>query len=552
MKRFLQNFLLSAACLFMAATASAYDFQAGDLYYNILDAGAQTCEVTKPGVNDASYSFASVTIPKTVTYNGKTYNVVGIGEAAFYGHTDSFTSVTFPDGLIYIGVKAFAFCRGLTDITIPNSVTSIGDEAFEGCAVLASVTIGESVATIGESAFADCDVLTSVAIPASVTYIGSGAFSGCSVLTEISVSPDNQAYRSVDGVLYTKDMTRLIQYPCGSTAINFEIPNTVTTISGYAFSGSILPSVVIPNSVTSLEDAAFCGCGLTSVALPESVTSIPSSCFFMSSSLTTINIPSTVTTIGSFAFFMCNSLTSVSVPKSVTSLGMCAFGTCPALNSVTLSDGLTYIGEYCFQNCTSLTSITIPNTVTSMANSIFFRCSSLASVTLPDGLTGIPYNCFIYCSALASIAIPESVTTIGSDAFRECTSLSEINTLNPTPPELEKFLRRFPFSDSAYATAMVNVPTGSLDAYRAADGWSLFANLQEKDFGGIGEVDADGEVSVTFGGGRIAVSGADGEAAEVYTVGGQLVYRGTASSIPVAGRGVYIVRVAGQTFKVAL
>lgn len=98
---------------------------------------------------------------------------------------------------------------------------------------------------------------------------------------------------------------------------------------------------------------------------------------------------------------------------------------------------------------------------------------------------------------------------------------------------------------------VLNVPVGSLEAYRTADVWKEFKNIQEKDFGGVDGVEDD-DVSVTAKGGNIEIGGADNTQVEVYNLSGQLVYSGTDTTVGGLAHGIYIVRVAGQTFKVAL
>jgi len=147
-------------------------------------------------------------------------------------------------------------------VIIGNYVTSIGDRAFESCSSLTSVTIGNGVTGIGVHAFYYCSSLTSVTIGNSVTSIGYEAFFACSSLTSINVDVENKYYSSDErGVLFNKDKTELIQYPIGNTATSYIIPDSVTRIGYYAFSGcSSLTSVTIPDSVTSIGIGAFMGC----------------------------------------------------------------------------------------------------------------------------------------------------------------------------------------------------------------------------------------------------------------------------------------------------
>jgi hypothetical protein len=96
---------------------------------------------------------------------------------------------------------------------------------------------GLPVTSIGGNAFSSCTSLTSVTIPNSVTSIGSGAFSGCTSLSAITVEALNSFYSSVDGVLFNKSQTTLIQYP-GGKAGSYTIPNSVTSIAGWGRSGN--------------------------------------------------------------------------------------------------------------------------------------------------------------------------------------------------------------------------------------------------------------------------------------------------------------------------
>lgn len=166
------------------------------------------------------------------------------------------------NGITSIGDYAFWSCSSLTSVTIPDSITRIGAYAFYICSNLTNITIPNSVTDIDYRAFGRCSSLTSITIPDSVTNIidGGWVFSECSSLTSIEVDPNNNTYSSKEGVLFDKNKTELICYPCSKTG-SYIIPDSVTDIGELAFyECSSLTSLTIPKSVTSISFCAFADC----------------------------------------------------------------------------------------------------------------------------------------------------------------------------------------------------------------------------------------------------------------------------------------------------
>ena len=482
--------------LALVATTSlwAHNFEVDGIFYDIID--ENNVEVTYKGSDYDScrneYS-GEVTIPETVTYNGKTYAVIRVGDDAFY-YCSSLISILIPNSVKNIGNLAFAGCASLASICIGTSVTSIGLQAFSGCSSLTSFTIPNSVKSIGNFTFDGCSSLTSVTIPNSVKSIGDQAFSGCSGLTSIVVKNGNAYYDSRENCnAIIETATNTLIAGCQNTLI----PNSVKSIGDRAFADcSSLTSVTIPNSVKSIGDRAFSGCsGLTSIVvkngnayydsrencdaiietatntliagcqntfIPYSITSIGDEAFSGCSSLTSITIPNSVTSIRYRAFWRCSSLTSITIPNSVMSIGDQAFSGCSGLTSIVVKNGNAYydsrencnaiietatntliagcrntiipesvtnIGRDAFYRC-SFTSITIPNSVTSIGTEAFFHCSSLASIAIPSSVTSIGFLVFASCTSLTSVFIPNNVTSIGAGAFYSCTSLESITIGN--------------------------------------------------------------------------------------------------------------------------
>ncbi len=220
---------------------------------------------------------------------------------------------------------------------INNGTTAeITDYAGSGGAVVIPKTIdGYPVTSICYRALENHVSITSITIPDSITNIGTQAFLYCVALTSINVDSNNPYYASVNGVLYNKGITTLIEWPAGKTTVT--IPESVTSIGDFAFSGCIsITSVTIGNRVTSIGHNAF-----------ESCTSL---------SFVWI-VGSGATRIGDNAFSDCTSLTSITIGSGVTSIGDFAFEYCTSLTSITIGSGVTSIGYFAFYYCTSLTAV---------------------------------------------------------------------------------------------------------------------------------------------------------------------------------------------------
>ena len=187
-----------------------------------------------------------------------------------------------------------------------------------------------------------------------------------------------------------------------------------------------------------------------------------------------------VTSIGTWTFAGCSGLTSVTIPNSVTSIGNCAFNGCSGLTSITIPNSVTSIGNYAFNECSGLTSVTIPNSVTSIGDYAFYRCYGLTSVSIPNSVTSIGEWAFYYCKGLTSVIIPNSVTSIGNYAFQNCSGLTSVVSLIENPFVIEgKSSSSRAFSENTFDNATLYVPVGTIDKYKATNGWKDFAYIVE-------------------------------------------------------------------------
>jgi hypothetical protein len=189
----------------------------------------------------------SVVIPNSVTK---------IGEYAFQGCT-SLESIDIPYSVTEIGEYAFSKCAKLRHITLPKKLLVIADHLFWQCNSLESVLIPNSLEKINGSAFKECTFLEYVKIPENVKKINSTAFCSVKSIKSFSVSESNQYFSSIDGILYSKDMTTLKRVPEAKKLHSYKIPERVTKIGAYAFCGCTVECVEIPTGVIEIGSRAF-------------------------------------------------------------------------------------------------------------------------------------------------------------------------------------------------------------------------------------------------------------------------------------------------------
>ena len=209
----------------------------------------------------------------------------------------SLRSITIPNNMISIGWGIFRDCSSLKIVNISKNVTSIDEGAFSGCSSLECFNVAmdnicytsidgilyskdlkqlikvpmgkklvkfqipDNVTCINRWAFHDCSSLLSLEISKDVISIDEHALWGCSSLKNINVALDNLNYTSIDGVLYSKDLKRIICFPLGKNLLEYRIPYGVISIDDYTFGWcTSLQNIDIPESVTFIGENAFRFC----------------------------------------------------------------------------------------------------------------------------------------------------------------------------------------------------------------------------------------------------------------------------------------------------
>ena len=292
--------------------------------------------------------------------------ITGIEQYAFYD-CELLEEISIPGTVTTVGNSAFYRCKNLKNIEIPEGVTKIDGSAFIFCSSLEQIKLPQSLVSIGSGAFDNCTSLISVELPDNA-IISSDTFKECKNLSDIVISDTNNNYIVKNGILYNKNMTRILCYPAGIKDTEFSVPETVKTIGDFAFYGAkVLESINIPDSVTNIGTDAFGECsGLKEVVIPDSVTSMGEAVFYKCTSLEKVKLSVNITSPNPAVFQYCSSLKEVVLPESMKFISFFMFSYCKEITNIVLPDKLNSILSSAFQNCDNLKNITVPKNVTTI------------------------------------------------------------------------------------------------------------------------------------------------------------------------------------------
>lgn len=219
----------------------------------------------------------------------------------------------------------------------------------------------------------------------------------------------------------------------------------VKEVAPYALRMCSLSNVYIPEGVTSIGNSAFTNSQIVSVVFPDTVTSMGTHIFSDCLHLEDVVIPAGITAISIRMFNRCSGLKKISIPQNIKTIGSDAFYSCTALEEVDLTPGLEIIGDDAFSDCSMLAKIDLPITVKTIGDYAFYN------------------------TKITTATLPSSVTTVGTFVFYR-TPLVEVISNSDTPPSLG--VNAFPDT-----LEHIYVPSGSVDAYKEASGWSRYADI---------------------------------------------------------------------------
>lgn len=430
-----------------AGTENAYKNATGWKFFNLViegnmaDYDATLISFADPLVKQLAVSAWDTNHDNQISYD-EAAAVTSLGTVFTGSDITEFEELKYFTSLTEISNNAFKNTK-LNKISMPEGITRIGTAAFMGTSINRWNTL-PGLVEIGDSAFAYNTGFTSLTISAALTTVGTGAFKGCPNLTAINVQQANPNYSSVNGVLFDKEGTTLLQFPAAKNVKNYVIGEQVTKIGEDAFTkASIMKSVTIPVGVTEIGQNAFRACSAldsvvvawhTPLAVPsntfegvnvrEATLSVPKGCDAVYASANvwkefgTIEIylddGSVIDFEDSVVKALCVSEWDSNGDGELTVSEAKAVTDADITTVFLLADDIKKFNE--FKYFTGLTSI---------PSNAFKMCTALEEITLPNSITEIAYGAFTGCSSLKTLGIPASVTTIGNGPFTNCSSLEK-------------------------------------------------------------------------------------------------------------------------------
>ncbi len=345
-----------------------------------------------------SWSYSEAMGSLTITGSGQMTDYI-FEDAPWVSIKDKILTVFISDGVTTIGNNAFYEFGNLTHVRLPESLTSIYGNAFNGCVKLKSIIIHKNV-----------------------SYISPDTFNRCYALEGITVDADNNYYSNDKyGALFNKSKTEIYVYPMGSAATSYTVPDTVKSMSAYAFSGCVnLESLYISENVEDIGNFPLQSSKLVNIVVDEN------NPYYSSEDSVIFNKDKTTILV----YPKAKADTSYTVPSTVTSIAWGAFHYNKNLTEVIIPEGVTSIGFMAFTECDNLTDVVLPATLTSIDTAVFSNCDKLVNVFYSG--TEEQWNTLLESTNSSNDPLLESVVHYNTTAADLHTHVTETVTEAPT------------------------------------------------------------------------------------------------------------------------
>ena len=497
------------------------------------------------------YSLEKVTMTDAVTT---------IGFQAFSG-CHKLRDINLSENLEVIPLGCFSWCDSLKTITLPHSLRNIESEGFRATKNLKTIIcMAWTRPTWENEDVFDAAVKSNATLLVPPTYIsnytGKSPWNSFSTIKALAYDIEQNGLYYVTNNRGTMDVTfKDTNYNSYSGFVyipgSITLPEGTFDVEGIGsrafFACRDLTSVGFgSNNLKIIGDRSFMSCnGLTSISIPSSVETIDYNAFSNCTSLRSITLREGLKTIGSQGLAS-TALTSIMLPASLESINGNSLSCCTSLtainvksgnpyytsrdgvlytidgkmlmtypagksgNSYTVSNGTQVIANNAFDRARSLENITLPNSIKEVQSCAFRECNALQVMEFPYGMTSLGSSAMDNCNTMSYVILPSSITYIGSNAFYRCTRLNDIYVKATNPPYCDTYewydydwdedVIDYAFTPAQFQNAIVHVPDGTIDAYRAAETWKkfrYFSNTYYEPEYIPGDVDGDGEVSIS-------------------------------------------------------
>ena len=303
---------------------------------------------------EAGQDGKSFTIPTKITVGDKVFTVTEVASEAFSYYPDETgrivyypSSITIPSSikkiqkngfhgskaktiifengsqLEKIEDRAFNFSE-LEEIELPASLEYIGTSAFSFSQNLKKLTFSSSskLELISHEAFANLSNLEKLTLPKSVKTLGSNLFKNTTSLKHVDVEEGNESFASIDGVLFSKDKTKLIYYPSKKNDESYKTPKETKELTSYSFDkNSYLKRLELNDGLEKIGTFAFeDAIKLEEISLPNSLETIERLAFYRNLELKELILPDNVKNFGKHVMNGLPKLKRLTIGNNINSL----------------------------------------------------------------------------------------------------------------------------------------------------------------------------------------------------------------------------------------
>lgn len=361
-----------------------------------------------------------------------------------------------------VGSFMFSWYNDLVSLKLPKTAIKIDVAAISGCENLSDLSLPESCEMIASGAITYCENLEKIRLPKFFKEFTGNNFISCPNLKTIDVDEKNPYFITVDGVLFTKDMEKLVKYPEGINNLYYTIPSSVVSIGEHAFAYATIEEVFFPKDLTEIESFAFVGCKrIKKIVIPNTVTRLGNNTFNYCDNLSDVTLSYNINKIEGNTFGGCVGLKELSIGKNTNEIDGSAFDNCSSLRRFYVDDnnewycayngvlyskdmrklvrcpegllskdylipeGVEIIGDKALHGCKNIEKFTLPQTLREIGSFAFTWCE-MSSIPIPYNVSLIGAGAFSYCKNLETFAFPDNIKEISDYVLENCEKLSYV------------------------------------------------------------------------------------------------------------------------------